>query len=164
MVSLLNAAADGIEFCLSRFGRIAAPTALGAIGGRLIGAGYKMGALQGAVSGAVFSWLVSPLSDLVKRNTGPRKDQIHTNTSRILRTCARVLMVAVPIFVTVYHGDAILNAAAAFLPVSWRWLVAAEPAMSQYNTAVRAFLVNIAPAIAQEAIVRLKAADRRSSF
>lgn len=162
MVSLLNAGADAIGFATRKFGMLVAPAALGAIGGRLIGAGYRMGALQGAISGAVFSWTLRPLANLINANKGPGKDQIHQNTANILWVAGKILQIAVPVIVTVYAGDRILNAAAGLLPLSFKWLAAVDPSVSQYNTIVRALLVNIAPVCAQHFIEWLRGEDPRA--
>lgn len=161
MVSLLNGAVDVLEFGLKKFGLVAAPAALGAIGGRLIGAGARLGALQGVVSGALFSWTLRPIGKIIEENRGKGRNQIHSNTANFLWLAGKVVQFAVPVLVTVYAGERILNAAAGLLPLSLKWLAAVDPSVGQYNTVARAILVNVAPACAQHLIEWLRGADPR---
>lgn len=163
-INALNAGADCVSFVFRKAGMMTAPTILGAVGGRLVGAGWQVGALQGLISGVFYSWVVSPINAFVERNRGNDEGQIHNNTASILWYIGTIASIAVPIIVTVYGAGAIFDAAHRYAPPLLSRFFTLDPSLSTYNTAVRGLLVNIAPFIAQHLIGSLRSSSSRGAI
>ena len=159
IVAGLNFCGDTAAFVVKTSGEIAAPALLGAIGGRILGLGTGTGLLQGVVSGGLYKFVIRPATNYVSKNTGKANEpnKIHPNASVFLQVLGAVSEFAVPIFVTMNYGRAILGGVSSFLPSSLQWIGDAGCGYSPgWGIAL-----NFAPAAAQHSIAGLRESVRK---
>jgi hypothetical protein len=159
LIPTMNYMANGAEFVMERGGKVLVPTALGAIGGYLVGIGPQIGAFQGLTSGALYSWVLRPISQFISNHEGERPEQIHKNTKVFLYTAGTATEVALPLFLTKTIGTSILTVLASLSPKAIQWLII--PSTTKEYTIWKGILVTIAPAIAQHLIETLRKEDKK---
>jgi hypothetical protein len=161
-ISALNFVGDGTIFVMKKAGGMIVPALLGGIGGKFIpgtGVGGPSGFLQGAISGALYAWVLSPLGSYIARNSGEGEGKIHANAQDLLRVMGAIAGVAVPVLITQYCGHAVLSGISSAIPSSIGWIFA--PGNEKYSFLAGIF-VNIAPPITQYTIEHLREEDPRT--
>lgn len=135
------------------FGHAVIPAALGAIGGRLTGAGWQMGMLQGVAGTLLCRSTIMPIGKYVLRNEGTEPGQFNDNSIAMLSSAGLVVQYVVPVLITKNFGGPILAACGSKFPL----LIPQNVADYTFK---RGLLNNIAPALAETSIGALRELER----
>lgn len=162
--AVINQSLNGIvassTYLLNKGGHVIAPAVLGYTGGWLTRVGPGKGLIQGLTSGVYHIVIYRPAVNYIQHNKGEGPDKLQEETVNFWKVIEGIAGIAVPILVTKYFGDLIVDRLTSMMSEkgTLRWLLTIENPRDY--TVMMGILVNIAPAISQHWISAWREEDK----